>query len=63
MDSKRFRQTRLIVAALALAVAGAVGAAAYATDIGRDYLVTPTSSDQCDLPVAQRTGGWFCYTP
>ena len=62
MDSKQ-RRLKLIVAALALVVAGAVGAASYATNTGRDYLVTPTSSDQCDLPVAERTGGWFCYGP
>lgn len=54
---------RLVVAALALVVAGAVGAASYATNAGRDYLGTPSSSDQCDLPVAERTGGSFCYGP
>lgn len=62
MNSKQ-RRPKLIVAALALVVAGAVGAAAYATNTGRDYLGTPSSSDQCDLSVAQRTGGWVCYGP
>ncbi|MEO6142562.1 MAG: hypothetical protein ABIP19_01130 [Dermatophilaceae bacterium] len=62
MNSKQ-RRVRLIVAALALMVAGVVGAASYATNGGRDYLGTPSSADQCDLPVAERTGGWFCYGP
>lgn len=62
MDSRQ-RRVRLVVAALALVVAGAVGAASYATNAGRDYLGTPSSSDQCDLPVAERTGGSFCYGP
>lgn len=29
-----------------------------------DYGTTGTpspSTDQCDVPVEQRTGGWFCY--
>jgi len=63
MDSKPYRQTKFIVAALAIIVAVALGAVAYAVNTGPDYLVTPSSSDQCDLPVAQRTGGWSCYTP
>ena len=54
---------RLIVAALAIVVAGAVGAASYATNAGRDYLGTPSPTEQCGLPVAERTGGWFCYGP
>jgi hypothetical protein len=68
VDWTRLRQSRLVRIALTLVVltlitAGALGAAAQSSDGGRDYLRTPDASNQCDLPLDQRSGGWFCYTP
>lgn len=57
---------RVAVVLLALAVSGCAGAgAATSPDQPRrfaDYDGTGTpASDQCHLPVEERTGGWFCY--
>lgn len=62
LDSKWYRQTKFIVAAVAIAVAGSLGAAAYVSSTVPDY-ATPGASSQCDLPFAQRTGGWVCPSP
>ena len=56
-------QAKVIVAALVLVVAASVGAAAYAVNTAHDRQFAPGSSNQCDLPLEQRTGGWFCPTP
>lgn len=61
LDAKWYRQAKFIVAALALAIAGSVGAATYASNT--DSPATPGASNQCDLPPEQRAGGWICTTP
>ena len=63
MDPKWYRQTKFVVAGLALAAAVSLGAAAYVANSDADYLAPPGSANQCDLPLAQRTGGWVCPTP
>ena len=61
-DLRRRGQAKVIVAALVLGVAASVGAAAYAVNTTHDRQFAPGSSNQCDLPLEQRNGGWFCPT-
>jgi hypothetical protein len=62
LDWKRYRQAKFIGVALLLAAAASLGAAAYVSNTRPGYL-TPGASSQCDLPLAQRTGGWACPSP
>jgi hypothetical protein len=62
LDVRGNRQTNFIVAALALVAAASLGVA-YASNIARDNRSSPGASNQCDLPLEQRTGGWVCPTP
>ena len=55
-DLRRRGQAKVIVAALVL------GVAAYAVNTTHDRQFAPGSSNQCDLPLEQRNGGWFCPT-
>ena len=63
MDSKRRKPVKFILAALAMAVAGALGAAVYNAAMGPSDQSTSGWSRQCDLPVAQRTESWVCPGP
>jgi len=62
LDSKWCRRRKLIVLVLVVCVAASLGAAAYASNAVPDHL-TPGPSNQCDLPLSQRTGGWTCPSP
>jgi hypothetical protein len=46
----------------AVAVAGPSDAGSGGTP-HRDYLEPRPPADQCDLPLAQRVGGWACPAP
>jgi cytochrome c peroxidase len=50
------RRTRLLTA-LAVVVLAVAGTTAFW--LGR----RSSQDDQCGKPVAERTGGWFCYGP
>jgi len=69
LDVRGNRQTQLIVAALALVaaalalVAAASLGVAYASNTALDNRSSPGASNQCDLPLEQRTGGWVCPAP
>jgi hypothetical protein len=64
LDWQRYRRAKFIGVALLLAAAASLGAAAYVSNTNTlpDYL-RPVASNQCDLPLAQRTGGWACPSP
>lgn len=57
----------VILATLACLLPGCGNGAPASPDLPRriaDYNGSPgptTSDDQCRLPAAKRTGGWFCY--
>jgi hypothetical protein len=62
LDVRGTRQTKLIVAAPALVAAASLGVA-YASKIALDNSSSPGASNQCDLPIEQRSGGWVCPAP
>jgi len=62
LDQKWYRRRKLIVTVLVVCVAVALGVVAYASNTVPDHSSTG-ASNQCDLPLSQRTGGWVCPSP